>query len=565
MRKRTIRERNSDSKSPAGAFRNLCYGIVQVLFVLSIMMGNATAQVQTGGTWTTLKTHFPGCETDLALLLTDGSVLVHDYCPATNWYRLVPDDKGSYINGTWKNVSPIPAKFGYAPFAFASAVLPDGRVIIEGGEWGPCQNCGAIYNPVYDSWTPIDPPDFGDVCGKNGTTWCRIGGAQSVILPDGQFMMAEDAYGNNNSNGPISRLTALLPPPYDPRISPWIPAGDVIGGNGEEGWTLLPDSRAGGLDLYQVLMVDTYKTHESAAICGGFNATELYTYGMPGVPPSWSCLGQTLDRLWGGDDNEEVGPALLRPDGTVAAFGANQYNGILDAGLSWAAGPDFPKDSNGNQLEMSDGPAALLPNGNVLVMASPGRNTTPSTFLELTYGTNTFVQVPAVSDAKNIASSYGQMLVLPTGQVLFAPNRGHNNNLIEIYTPSNPNYDPSWAPQICGGSCDYFHPQQIHNNIPNQISGQRFNGMSQGSAFGDEFQSATNYPLVRITSTVCILGVGCPDTVYYCRTHDHTSMGVQTGNQTVSTFFDCPGVPTGTMGVLEVVANGIPSTRCRLR
>jgi hypothetical protein len=75
--------------------------------------------------------------------------------------------------------------------------------------------------------------------------------------------------------------------------------------------------------------------------------------------------------------------------------------------------------------------------------------------------------------------------------------------------------------------------------------------MSQGGAFGDEYQSATNYPIVRITDSNQI--------VYYCRTHDHTYMGVQTGNLAVATFFDCPAVPTGTVGNLEVVANGIPS------
>ena len=145
------------------------------------------------------------------------------------------------------------------------------------------------------------------------------------------------------------------------------------------------------------------------------------------------------------------------------------------------------------------------------------------------------------------------MLLLPTGQVLLIPIFGGCNTL-KIYTPTNPNYDPSWAPVICGGSCSYNQPVQISNNYTNNISGLRFNGMSQGAAFGDEYQSATNYPLVRITDYS-----GFQPMVYYCRTHDHTSMGVQTGNLIVSTFFDCPDVPTGTVGNLEVVANGIPS------
>ena len=47
--------------------------------------------------------------------------------------------------------------------------------------------------------------------------------------------------------------------------------------------------------------------------------------------------------------------------------------------------------------------------------------------------------------------------------------------------------------------------------------------------------------------------------VFYARTHDHSTMGVQTGSAPVSTNFDVPaGMETGA-SKLEVVANGIPS------
>jgi hypothetical protein len=48
--------------------------------------------------------------------------------------------------------------------------------------------------------------------------------------------------------------------------------------------------------------------------------------------------------------------------------------------------------------------------------------------------------------------------------------------------------------------------------------------------------------------------------VFYCRTHDHSSMGVATGSKTITTNFDVPsGMETGASQI-EVVANGIPST-----
>ena len=85
-----------------------------------------------------------------------------------------------------------------------------------------------------------------------------------------------------------------------------------------------------------------------------------------------------------------------------------------------------------------------------------------------------------------------------------------------------------------------------------QILGQRFNGMSQAESFGDELETATNYPLVRITNTAT-------GHVFYARTHDHSTMAVATGNARVSTRFDVPSTAETGASTLVVVANGIPS------
>jgi hypothetical protein len=45
----------------------------------------------------------------------------------------------------------------------------------------------------------------------------------------------------------------------------------------------------------------------------------------------------------------------------------------------------------------------------------------------------------------------------------------------------------------------------------------------------------------------------------YFRTHDHSTMGVATGNKTVSTNFDVPNKAETGASTLVVVANGIPS------
>jgi hypothetical protein len=85
-----------------------------------------------------------------------------------------------------------------------------------------------------------------------------------------------------------------------------------------------------------------------------------------------------------------------------------------------------------------------------------------------------------------------------------------------------------------------------------RISGQQFNGLSQAASFGDEFETATNYPLVRITNNAT-------GHVVYARTHGHSTMGVATGQTRVSTNFDVPAAAETGGSSLEVVANGIAS------
>jgi hypothetical protein len=192
----------------------------------------------------------------------------------------------------------------------------------------------------------------------------------------------------------------------------------------------------------------------------------------------------------------------------------------------------------GQQLVIADGPATLLPSGNVLCQASPSL-AKPSYFFEFD-GTN-LLQVPKPPDAPNIESYRGRMLLLPTGQVLFTDSV---SNDVEIYTPTG-SPDPLWAPTITSA------PSTIVPGTTYVISGTQFNGLSQAVAYGDDSQAATNYPLVRITQN---------GQVFYARTHDHSTMAVATGNRVVSTRFDTPtGLQPGTAS-LVVVANGLSST-----
>ena len=112
-----------------------------------------------GSQWTPLTNQLcttgnPCFPAGVTMLLTDGTVIVHEEQDGgeQNWYKLTPDIFGSYVNGTWSQLSSIPAALNYAPLYFGSQVIADGRVTVIGGElnfdtyvW---TNQGAIYDPV---------------------------------------------------------------------------------------------------------------------------------------------------------------------------------------------------------------------------------------------------------------------------------------------------------------------------------------------------------------------------------------------------------------------------------
>jgi hypothetical protein len=136
----------------------------------------------------------------------------------------------------------------------------------------------------------------------------------------------------------------------------------------------------------------------------------------------WSSAGSTIVRLED-SGSQEIGPMVLQPDGILFATGANAsgagHTSNYDTKTGeWAAGPDIP-----DGLDIADGPAALLPNGHVLIMASPGVFNNGVQFFEWT-GTG-FVSVANIAGAANIPSYVGDMLVLPNGHVLLTTQGGH--------------------------------------------------------------------------------------------------------------------------------------------
>lgn len=433
--------------------------------------------------------------------MTDGTVLAQGF-NCSDFWKLTPDITGSYVNGTWTQVASLPP--GYAPDATASAVLANGQLLIEGGEYSDCgvvfslTNQGAIFNPIANTWTTVTPPKG----------WNYIGDSPSTVLADGTYLIG-------------NKLTKQMRK-LDPTTMTWTTASSKGKSdfNAEEGWTLLASG--------SVLTADVK------------NAPNSEIYDATAKKPEWTTAGSTIVDLhspspfgcinYGPKDKlcyyppGEIGPAILRPDGTVFYTGSyTKNNGPGNTAIydslagGWTVGPTFPNGDNAG-----DSFAVLLTDGNVLVEGDSG-----TSYL---WNGSTFTPGPYTP---------GSLMILPNGQVLIG------GGTTEVYTSSG-TYQSAWQPTISS------FPSSVNPGSTYSISGTQFNGLSQAGSFGDEFQFATNYPLVQITNS-------STKHVFYARTHDHSSMGVATGTATVSTNFDVPSTIETGASTLVVIANGIPS------
>jgi hypothetical protein len=192
-----------------------------------------------------------------------------------------------------------------------------------------------------------------------------------------------------------------------------------------------------------------------------------------------------------------------------------------------------------------DAAAAMMVNGKILCAFSHipfagDKYPSPVFLYEFDYTANSFTRIgiPDGSDHISTEACGTNMLCLPDGSVMFA-TFGTDQYYI---------YHPDGTPLAAGKptiskikklSCDTY-----------MATGKLFNGISEGASYGDDWQMATNYPVIRLTTH---------DTVYYTKTYNWNSAGVFRGNLADTTYFTLPaGFPIGIYN-LEVTANGIAS------
>jgi hypothetical protein len=457
--------------------------------VLFAVCGLCAAQ-----TITRLK-HQPPDGAILTFQLTDGTVMAQGGADS-DWWKLTPDITGSYVNGTWTKLASLPT--GYVPDAFASAVLADGRLVVVGGEYNngafTLTNMGAIYDPAANAWTSLTAPKG----------WNYIGDSPAAVLPNGKFLV-----GNK-----LTKQMAEL----DPATLTWrlVSNAGKSDFDAEEGWTLLPNGTILTYDVKNAPNSEIYTPSAGAWASAGSTIVDLHS------PSPFGCINYGPNGSLCYYPPGEVGPGILRPDGTVFATGSysNGGNGpghtaIYSPTSGWSVGPDFPNGDNAG-----DSFAVLLTDGNVLVEADSS--------ISYVFDGTKLTAGPSIP---------GSLMLLPTGQVLVGGT--------EVYNSSG-TYQAAWQPTI------QTVPSTVVRGSTYKISGTQFNGLSQAAAFGDEYQTATNYPLVRITNNAT-------GHVFYAKTHGHSTMGVATGTRIVSTNFDVPAGMEAGASTLVVVANGIPS------
>ena len=429
--------------------------------------------------------------------------------------------------GTW---STLPVANGGSPI-----VLSDGSIFENGG-----QNTMRLIPDAHGSYL-------------NGT-WVELGTMtyfQSAygqdMLQDGRVFEAGSENGVQNTaeifDPMLNTWTALSAPPNVYVMdSPTMTIADgqvMVGGQytpqvdffnpATNSWTQGPSKIASGYggDNAEVTWV---KLPDQTILCIDWWDTTAEKY-VPSLN-QWVSAGSMPVSVW--DGNGEMGPGFVLPNGNAIFFGASGSNVIYTPPANpnnpgtWAAAASFPSG-----YYMADCPGAMMVNGKILLLVDyNGGNSTA--FMEYDPVANSFTVVPNSPTVGNWNNAEGsRMLTLPDGTILV--------NGTWIYTPDG-------TPVAAGTPGIGNITQNADGTF--LLSGTNINGLSEGGSYGDDAQMASNYPLVKMTSG---------SNVYYARTYNWSSTGVDTGTTPESVDFSLPlGLSAGTYS-LSVVGNGFSS------
>lgn len=315
------------------------------------------------GTWTPVTNLFPVVQNTATQdfpsqmqLLSNGTVMINGQQGGANgvtpngvskhWYLFSPSSTGSYVNGTFSYLPDM----GLQRLYYGSDVMPNGTFFVVGGEYSG--NSGSqnitptseLYDPVTNTWVNKASYPLNGAFGDDPTS----------VLPNGNVL-----------GGSIFDARTRA---WNPVTNTWVVTGTKLNGDrsDEESWAKMGNGKILSYDVFNSINVGPPGT---AQVYDPLTDTWSATGTVPVVLTSSSVPG---------DGNFfELGPEILLPDGRVFLIGSTppnngvNYTGAGHTALynpvtnSWTAGPDLPDIGYAND----DGPAAVLPNGNVIFVA----------------------------------------------------------------------------------------------------------------------------------------------------------------------------------------------------
>jgi hypothetical protein len=377
----------------------------------------------------------------------------------------------------------------------------------------------------------------------------------------------------------------------------------------EEGWANL----AGGGIL-------TYDLFQSVAAGQGY--AEVYDQKQnlwTAISPADGSASGTLPVLTSPALGFELGPAMRLQDGRALVIGANQHTALYNPkSNNWAAGPDIQSTLSNPfgsvrhaNFGADDAPAALMPNGHVLLAADAGpnpisQNGDTAAGLQLTWpvfqadGTSNVIPPNTIITSidsrhqihiSNNAAASAQQIGLVFGGIFQNPTKlfdfDPKENKISLATPplNDPNlptapafvtrmlvlptgqvlFNDGFGNQLYAytpsGSANHAYLPVIERVRRGEdgvftLSGRQLNGPSDASAYGDDAQSNENFPIVRLEDSHGL--------VFYCRSTDWTSTSVGNIPHESVKFTLNPAVKAGVYQ-LTVSAGGISSAPVSFR
>jgi hypothetical protein len=418
-----------------------------------------------------------------------------------------------------------------------------------------------LYSVSADSYTPTGPKIYNDPSDEEG--W--------ATMADGRILNYDLVQSIENANG-FAEI-------YTPSSGTWStisPADGTANGN-------LPvlSSAPLGFELGPELRLEDGRV----LVIGANQHTALYTESTntwapgPDMLADLTGLGGTIPNAFYGADDA---PAAELPNGHVLLAADAGPNPVSENGSTTQGSPVITLPASAGiqyfwPVAQQDGKNTVIP-ANAYVCDFPGpnqvaicvgnnfANARSTTSVGLVFGglfqnpTKLFDFNPAAGTMTPIAgppptdclstvqtgtllpctgSYVVRMLMLPTGQMLLTDS----SNQAWVYTPDDS------APLSLRPIVNRVTP--LGGGVY-AITGKQLNGQSAGSAYGDDDQMDSNFPIVRLSD---------PSTgnVYYCKTTNWSSVSVG-GDGTPETvdFTLNPNVTPGNY-TLTVIGAGIAS------